>query len=1395
MALKSNMLMCSGPSNRILVALSWLLTVQATLRAQATNTSKVHVDIVDSAGAPLSDVHLRVEGNANTMQTFTVDGSQDLDLRAPDVYHFTASKAGYKQIREVKATVTFSSTPKPTDPKPIQMEGPPSPSPAPGTKPSAKPKKAQTSIRIELAFAFQDPRQPAVSVSQSCSHPSAHIRFVPANRGVARVSAYQDSDAQGVQLLRQTFTDADGNFTLDLSPDQAPRTFVLTITRPGYEPLMQDVTLCDVAGAGSYTLTAETPTETDSLQLFEGARRANFGKDLMYQLPLPGFREFDRLALLVPGVAPPPQTSGIEGPEVSPTVGSPGQAVVNGLSARQNNYTVDGSDNNDELLGVRRQGYVDSSPQPIESLDEFQVLTAAGDVQFGRGIGGQINAQTRSSSFELHGQAFGFLTSDWNGRDFFFQNISHGVPGPGLTRQSDGAAALFDSNPIGTRLATTGNSPYTRSDAGLAGGGTLRRLRLAYYGAYERRNSNAYDEYNYAVPTLAERAIGGPGGGPGDAGFRVSGSSFFPSTLPGNAVFSFYPFPNNAAGPYGANTYTALTNQYQRGRLYVLKLDRAIGSSGVVSGRYNRTSEHSKLPVTGGALDSAIAPRVLNQNLAFFINSPALALSPVRGARVSSVTRLSFGRTGMDFSDVGGRSPIPSDLFPAQPFLLNAPLILDVSRPGVAPTFVSAARAPEYMQAVGLPGVVNSESITGPLGQIEIGGFSPVGVDVFRFPQRRSDHTFQVANTASLNLARHSISYGVDVRRIDLNTNLNRNALPLAQFNGTYGNILSSQSFYIPAVSMAAAGIPAGLFQTLATSADDSLVLNLTQADLFITDRIRLTPHFYIDIGFRLGIHGSPGNLSERVRRSFNRQDFDSQITAAEAKCQSDFGQASCQGRLAYLSAAFPGDFSSLFQADRIGNDGRGGFAWDVLGNGRLAIRGGAGSYTGDFPLIVLSESRSVFPSYLPLNLANAPGYGSITPFGTPTAPYRFLTNLANPLLQAQDRQLQDVIQANTINQLTASAAADPVSLLGFGLNTLYPSLRPTSPASKLKHPYAFHYAFTVEGEIRRNLVLSMAYVGTAGRKLLRVTTPDAAFRTRVSSNASVLPLNVDAPFPFVVADMTPNILDRTPGVTQIAGLNPVGIYRTLYESSGSSSYHSLQIELRKSYSNRVQLGANLVYSHAIDDSSDFFDTAGEFAPPQNSSKRSERGSAAFDVRVRAAGFLVWDLPDVFAAGKSPAQALGHRLFGDWHLSGIWVAQSGQPYTINTSIDVNGDGNITDRLNCSTDCLTFHPSGDRARQVVVSNAANLLAPLGQDGAVGRNTFTGDRLYSMDLALIKSVRLHGEQKLLNLRFETFNALNHGDLGLPTRILESPGFGRSVSMVNKPRTLQVACKLLF
>ena len=84
-----------------------------------------------------------------------------------------------------------------------------------------------------------------------------------------------------------------------------------------------------------------------------------------------GGRSFDQLAFFAPGVARAPLSSG-EGPAAGIGVGSIGQFAVNGLRSRNNNFTVDGSDNNDEDIGVRRQGFVALVPQSPESVEESQ---------------------------------------------------------------------------------------------------------------------------------------------------------------------------------------------------------------------------------------------------------------------------------------------------------------------------------------------------------------------------------------------------------------------------------------------------------------------------------------------------------------------------------------------------------------------------------------------------------------------------------------------------------------------------------------------------------------------------------------------------------------------------------------------------------------------------------------------------------------------------------------------------------------------------------------------------------------------------------------------------------------------------------------------------------------
>src|SRR5947209_13623472 len=162
-------------------------------------------------------------------------------------------------------------------------------------------------------------------------------------------------------------------------------------------------------------------------------RSGSFTEEEVSTLPLGASaiaRSFDELALLLPGVAPPPQTlSNVAGPGVGPGVGSAGQFAVNGLRSRENNFTVDGSDNNDEDIGTRRQGFVALAPQPVESLQEFQIVTALGGARFGRDTGGQVNALTKSGTPDFHGSLYGFITdSRLNARGAFDQTTQDGPP-------------------------------------------------------------------------------------------------------------------------------------------------------------------------------------------------------------------------------------------------------------------------------------------------------------------------------------------------------------------------------------------------------------------------------------------------------------------------------------------------------------------------------------------------------------------------------------------------------------------------------------------------------------------------------------------------------------------------------------------------------------------------------------------------------------------------------------------------------------------------------------------------------------------------------------------------------------------------------------------------------
>src|SRR5262249_1638545 len=162
------------------------------------------------------------------------------------------------------------------------------------------------------------------------------------------------------------------------------------------------------------------------------------------------------------------------------------------------------------------------------------------------------------------------------------------------------------------------------------------------------------------------------------------------------------------------------------------------------------------------------------------------------GATTANELRFSFGRTQLSFREL-----------PGSPFVFNRTgTEVDRDRDG---TFES--------------------SRTGPIGQLEIAPFSPIGVDVLNFPQQRTNDTFQFADTFSKTMSRNTFKAGVDVRRTRFDSLLDRNFRPRITFNGVFNrdpflrDAAGRTVQFLTGLDLAAIGAPTGIFQTIASGA------------------------------------------------------------------------------------------------------------------------------------------------------------------------------------------------------------------------------------------------------------------------------------------------------------------------------------------------------------------------------------------------------------------------------------------------------------------------------------------------------------------------------------------------------------------------------------------------
>lgn len=1116
--------------------------------------------------------------------------------------------------------------------------------------------------------------------------------------------------------------------------------------------------------------TANPPSAEDndlraSIVTIDGRRSGSFAEREVVTLPIGGMtitRSFDELALLLPGIAPPPQTLGsVAGPGVGAGVGSAGQFSANGLRSRGNNFTVDGSDNNDEDIGVRRQGFVALVPQPLESIQEYQLITLLAPAQFGRNLGAQVNAVSKSGGNKTHGSFTGtFNSSQLNARNFFDTTFGNGASTVRAnnqdvlvqTRAANGA--VTSQQPLTIQNESGGKDSFTFGQGTFVIGGPIQPDRLFYFASAERQVVNATQENSFVVPVVEQRGA-----------FRTGATGIFqdpftgqptlaiPTQRNGSAIFSLYPFPNNPNGAYGANTFTQVLPASGRGTVLSGKIDynfKVKAREQSITGRYNFTNDWRDVPVTGSALFSTLRPRIRTQNFSFFLNSKVSGPDSI--SSIFNQVRLSYGRTRLKFDEV--RDPhylIPSVRFPNISFLLNASALLNVTTPAV-PGFPNTSSVVFVRQPISI------EDELGPLGQVVVAGFSPVGVDVYNFPQQRINNTYQLADNLTWRRGDHGFAVGIDTRRSELNSDLPRNARPLVTFNGAPRLVFENGAFRFPINSdlnqfirgedLAALGAASNFYLTLNTVGNDARIsLRFYQLNFFGQDEWRVRPRLSISYGLRYEYNTPVRELNRRIENTFN----DARLSLAPGLSQ------------------FIGGRTSIYDPDRNNFAPRVGIAYspNLFGRSRVTvIRAGYGIFYDQILGAVVSQSRNVYPTFLTLN------FGGLNASANETSLTFF--NPGRTIVSLVDGSLIPLALPGTLNQINPALPLDRLFEL---VNRSFPSaLSATLPSRKLQMPMAHHYGLTLEQQIGKNAVISAAYVGTLGRHLLRFTTPN------LGAASTLVPTSFDV---FQEEFAIPQFRGRVrPPSRPVAGVGAIN----QFETTASSRYDALQVQLRGRLSRSLQYQAAYTLSSATDDVSDVFDLAGSLVLPQNSlTLAGERGPANFDARHRLSYHFIFEFPET----RNHRRAM-RFLIGGLQIASAGRFSTGQPFTVNSLFDVNLDGNLTDRLN-STDGIVI--TGDRRQPLRLAvEPRTLLAPIGQDGVVGRNTFSAGNVLELDLAVTKRVTISSAQTL-SLRAEIFNITNRANFGIPVRFLEAPAFGEATNTVTRGRRIQFTLKYLF
>jgi len=1142
----------------------------------------------------------------------------------------------------------------------------------------------------------------------------------------------------GTNVSQTTTTGGDGSYRFPLVP---PGAYTVEVKAANFAHVRASGVVVEASQTVPFSVKLELAKTSETIEVTSQASLVQTAtSDLGFQVDSKTIENaalvdrdvFGTLPFLAPQVSP--------GLDTTPTSGG---ARESGTS-----YMLNGSDDNNNFS----EGAININP-PLESVEDFSIITNSMGAQYGRGAGAVISANQKSGTNKFHGALYEQnRNATLNANDFFY------------------------NRDLGNDPTLAKKPKYIKNQFGGAVGGPIRREKTFFFFAYDRLKllAGATSANNFA-PTSAALAFVKANGGP----LAQAVLAAYPpvtSDLPCPGQGDYLVGPNNTdKGPTtGANTnpFTGLPNavgclsffnpQTDTQNVYYGRVDHNFSSSDRISFFANILRDAFVDEFGGGGLKSN---------------------GPISGVSNTHTHNLTVTETHV-FS----------------PRLVNEATI---SHNRNYNTFVEGNPATNTV-----PNIYMDNQNEGGLNY-QLGPFE--GGQVQGFVQDR----WQFQDNLVWSVGRHSVKFGGggtsgilyrnwdlglpgqyefgQLYSVDAPPDANNNPAPCAatvscpQFTPTSDGVLQPDGTIANVTDETHSNFTHDYpyFQETSidprTGAQASAYRHYTYHDYaaFVQDDWKVTSHLTLNIGLRWERFGAPSE--------------DHGILAQFTNLNCNFLDASC------IAAARVNPVSRMWNTQNHDFGPRFGFAWDVFGNGKMAVRGGYGIYYD-----------RIFDNIWSNGAWNPPFYALID----------FQADAGDAIFYS--------------NPSSIGAAYDPSN----------PIPRPGKRVSvrtmdvNMKDSSGQNYYLGVERQFFSGLLLRASYQGQMGRHLPMLENYNrvdgigygVASKTSLST---VRPNEVYTGFNYRSDSVSSN-------------------YNALVVEAQKRMGHGLQFQTGYTYSKLLDVNSELFAGCST--------IGGQTAPYyyiSNALPKLSYGKGAYDHKHAYKFNVTYEMPFL----KNQKGFVGHAL-GGWSLgtfmqmysghpidvyngnanrirardaSGVLILdQNGVPFNIGGDYNLDGvlndhpnfigsnfnavysgkspaDGIFTDnnRIGCGEAGVPSSVNNAASSSSCPSTANSLFVnpaypsgstPYLRFGTLGRNIFHGPKFVQMDLGLNKTFKL---TESANLRFsvDAQNLFNHPNFDGIDANVNSGTFGQAQNLVPfglgspKARVMSLSLRLAF